>query len=62
MCVCVCVCPIRRYRLRSLGFAVGGQLPILGCCFRNISFLHELLGCQLGKDKYRYYELEPCQN
>lgn len=60
--VCVCVFPIIRYSLPSPGAAVGGQLPILGCWFRNISFLHEQLRCQMEKNKYRHCELEPCEN
>lgn len=45
MCVYMCVFCIIRYRMEPLGFAVGGQLPILDCGFRNISFLPELLRC-----------------
>lgn len=57
----MCVCPIMRYRPRSLGFAVGGPVPRLSFWLRNSPLLCELLGSQLGKDNYRYCELEPCQ-
>lgn len=61
MCVYMCGFPVTRYRMEPLGFAVGGQLPILDWGFRNISFLPELLRCLQGKDKNRYCKFEPCQ-